>query len=107
MSRYAASHLVRPPSDCSTRPSRCWHSSQVPPPSSASYWDVELKPLSARSVLLSLILGAHPEPVSPANLVRAGEFLDVSPSTVRAALTRAVASGELQREGRDYGWVPN
>lgn len=72
-----------------------------PPASKLTHHD-ELKPLSARSALLSLLLGAHPRPMSPANLVRAGEYLDISPSTARAAITRAAASGELRRIGKDY-----
>ncbi|AXT84246.1 PaaX domain-containing protein, C- domain protein [Aeromicrobium sp. A1-2] len=60
------------------------------------------KPLSARSMLLSLVLGAHPEGLSPAKLVAAGEYFEVSSSTTRAALARAVQSGDLRRAGRDY-----
>jgi phenylacetic acid degradation operon negative regulatory protein len=58
--------------------------------------------LSARSVLLSLLLGSHPDRMSPAALVRAGEHFDIPASTVRVALTRAVAAGDLRRADGDY-----
>lgn len=63
-------------------------------------------PLPARSVVLSLLLGAHPEPLSPAGLTRAGEYFGISPSTVRAALSRAVAAGDLRRARGDYALGP-
>lgn len=69
-----------------------WHSSCVP----------EFKPLSARSVILSLMLGAHPRGMSSRELARAGDHLGIASTTVRVALTRAVANGELQRDGSTY-----
>lgn len=62
----------------------------------------ELKPLPARSVVLSLLLGSHPDRMSPAQLTRAGEHFGIPASTLRVALTRAVAAGDLRREGSDY-----
>lgn len=62
----------------------------------------DLAPLSARSVMLSLLLGSHPDRMSAAELVRAGEHFGVPPATARVALTRAVAAGDLQRDGGDY-----
>ncbi|WP_435768965.1 PaaX family transcriptional regulator C-terminal domain-containing protein [Nocardioides sp. SYSU DS0651] len=55
--------------------------------------------LSARSVVLSLVLGAHPDRMSAAAVVRAGRHLGIPESTVRVALTRAVAAGDLRRDG--------
>ena len=55
------------------------------------------RPLTARSVALSLLLGSHPDRMSPAALIRAGEHFGVPASTMRVALTRAVAAGELRR----------
>ena len=62
----------------------------------------ELKPLPARSVVLSLLLGSHPDRMSPAQLTRAGEHFGIPASTLRVALTRAVAAGDLRREDSDY-----
>lgn len=63
-------------------------------------------PLSARSTVLSLVLGAHPGGMSPRELTRAGEHLGIAPPTVRVALTRAVAAGELRRRGSHYELGP-
>jgi phenylacetic acid degradation operon negative regulatory protein len=63
---------------------------------------LELKPLSARSVVLSLLLGSHPDRMSPAMLTRAGEHFGIPASTLRVALTRAVAAGDLRRVDGDY-----
>jgi phenylacetic acid degradation operon negative regulatory protein len=62
----------------------------------------ELKPLPARSVVLSLLLGSHPDRMSPAQLTRVGEHFGIPASTLRVALTRAVAAGDLRREDSDY-----
>lgn len=58
--------------------------------------------LSARSVVLSLLLGSHPDRMSPAQLTRAGEHFGIPAATLRVALTRAVAAGDLRRESGDY-----
>ena len=62
----------------------------------------ELKPLPARSVVLSMLLGSHPDRMSPAQLTRVGEHFGIPASTLRVALTRAVAAGDLRREDSDY-----
>ena len=61
-----------------------------------------LRPLSARSVVLSLLLGAHPAELSAAALVRAGELFDVPETTLRAAVSRMVSAGDLVRDGSTY-----
>ena len=58
--------------------------------------------LPARSVVLSLLLGSHPDRLSPAALTRAGDHFGVPASTMRVALTRAVAAGDLVRVDGDY-----
>ncbi|HWJ66879.1 MAG TPA: PaaX family transcriptional regulator C-terminal domain-containing protein [Nocardioides sp.] len=63
---------------------------------------VDLAPLPARSVVLSLLLGSHPDRMSSAELVRAGEHFGIPAATTRVALTRAVASGDLRRSDGDY-----
>ncbi len=61
-----------------------------------------LRPLSARSVVLSLLLGVHPAELSAAALVRAGELFDVPETTLRAAVSRMVSAGDLVRDGGTY-----
>ncbi|GAB2980918.1 PaaX family transcriptional regulator C-terminal domain-containing protein [Nocardioides montaniterrae] len=61
-----------------------------------------MRPLPARSVVLSLLLGSHPDRMSPAALTRAGELFGIPAATLRVALTRAVAAGDLVRRDRDY-----
>ncbi|MFI2412574.1 PaaX family transcriptional regulator C-terminal domain-containing protein [Streptomyces sp. NPDC018947] len=61
-----------------------------------------LRPLSARSVVLSLLLGTHPPELPVRDLVRLVERFDVGGSTVRAALSRMVNAGDLRRTGTGY-----
>lgn len=63
---------------------------------------IDLAPLPARSVALSLLLGSHPDRMSPAQLTRAGDHFGIPASTMRVALTRAVAAGDLRRVEGDY-----
>ncbi|MEV5437565.1 PaaX family transcriptional regulator C-terminal domain-containing protein [Streptomyces sp. NPDC052682] len=64
--------------------------------------DLDLRPLSARSVVLSLLLGAHPPELPVKELVRLVEGFGVGGSTLRAALSRMVAAGDLRRTGTGY-----
>lgn len=64
--------------------------------------EVDLPPLSARSVVLSLLLGAHPPELAARDLVRGVEPFGVGGSTVRAALSRMVAAGDLRRTDGVY-----
>ncbi|MGW7381216.1 PaaX family transcriptional regulator C-terminal domain-containing protein [Streptomyces sp. NPDC054794] len=65
--------------------------------------EVDLRPLSARSVVLSLLLGAHPPELPVKDLVRLVEPFGVGGSTLRAALSRMVAAGDLRRTDAVYG----
>ncbi|MFE2629365.1 PaaX family transcriptional regulator C-terminal domain-containing protein [Streptomyces sp. NPDC001651] len=56
-----------------------------------------LRPLSARSVVLSLLLGLHPPELPVRELVRAVEPFGIAGTTLRAALSRMVAAGDLRR----------
>ncbi|MGW0211799.1 PaaX family transcriptional regulator C-terminal domain-containing protein [Streptomyces sp. NPDC003233] len=56
-----------------------------------------LRPLSARSVVLSLLLGAHPAELPVKDLVLLVEPFGVGGSTLRAALSRMVTAGDLRR----------
>lgn len=64
--------------------------------------ELELRPLSARSVVLSLLLGTHPPELPVKELVRGVEPFGVGGSTVRAALSRMVAAGDLRRTDTVY-----
>lgn len=60
------------------------------------------RPLTARSVLLSTLLGTTP-PVLPVGvLVRAGELFGISEGTVRTALSRMLAAGEVEADDGSY-----
>ncbi|MFJ8635759.1 PaaX family transcriptional regulator C-terminal domain-containing protein [Streptomyces sp. NPDC093568] len=65
--------------------------------------EVELRPLSARSVVLSLLLGLHPPELPVKDLVSAVEPFGIAGSTLRAALSRMTAAGDLRRADTVYG----
>ena len=69
---------------------------------SASANRVRLRPLSARSVVLSLLLGLHPPELPVRDLVRTVAPFGVSGSTLRAALSRMVTAGDLHRTDTVY-----
>jgi phenylacetic acid degradation operon negative regulatory protein len=52
-------------------------------------------PLTARSVVLSTLLGTHPPVLSARVLVRAGELFGISEGALRVALSRMLAAGEV------------
>ncbi|MEV0586492.1 PaaX family transcriptional regulator C-terminal domain-containing protein [Nonomuraea sp. NPDC050310] len=57
--------------------------------------------LSARSAVLSALLGCHPPSLAARHLVRIGELFGIAEGTVRVALSRMVAAGDLvQADGR-------
>ncbi|MEV7323208.1 PaaX family transcriptional regulator C-terminal domain-containing protein [Streptomyces sp. NPDC093970] len=58
---------------------------------------VDLRPLSARSVVLSVLLGTHPPRLPVKDLVRLVEPFGVGGSALRAALSRMTAAGDLRR----------
>ena len=58
--------------------------------------------LTARSVVLSVLLGAHPAWATAAELVRLTADFDVREPTLRVALTRMVAAGDLVRSADGY-----
>ncbi len=62
-----------------------------------------LRPLTARSIVLSTLLGHHPPALPAKALIRVGELFGVAEGTVRVALSRMVASGDLaQRADGTY-----
>jgi phenylacetic acid degradation operon negative regulatory protein len=63
---------------------------------------MNVRPLSARSVVLSLLLGAHPPELMARDLVQVGGQFDIAEPTLRVALTRMVATGDLERTDSSY-----
>jgi phenylacetic acid degradation operon negative regulatory protein len=64
-----------------------------------------MRPFNARSLVLSVLLGLDP-PVLPARaLVRLAELFAIAPGTMRTALSRMAASGDLLVDGDGYRLV--
>ncbi|MGP3912508.1 PaaX family transcriptional regulator C-terminal domain-containing protein [Nonomuraea sp. 10N515B] len=58
--------------------------------------------MSARSAVLSALLGHHPPRLPARHLVRIGALFGIAEGTVRVALSRMVAAGDLIQEDRFY-----
>ena len=58
--------------------------------------------MTARSVVLSVLLGAHPAWATAAELIRLTADFEIKESTLRVALTRMVATGDLIRSEDGY-----
>lgn len=58
--------------------------------------------MTARSVVLSVLLGAHPAWASAAELIRLTVDFDIKEATLRVALTRMVGAGDLVRSADGY-----
>jgi phenylacetic acid degradation operon negative regulatory protein len=59
-----------------------------------------IRPLTARSAVLSVLLGYHPPELPVSALVKVGALFDIAERTTRVALSRMVADGDLQtRDG--------
>lgn len=58
--------------------------------------------LSVRSALLSVLLGCYPDALAPGPLVAMGRHLGLGESAVRAALSRGLAAGDLERTSEGY-----
>jgi phenylacetic acid degradation operon negative regulatory protein len=67
---------------------------------------VRLRPLTARSAILSLLLGTHPPSATGRELVAFGRQVAINESAVRAALTRMVAADDLHRDNGTYTLSP-
>jgi phenylacetic acid degradation operon negative regulatory protein len=64
-------------------------------PEAARNADRTSRPLTARSVVASTLLGVDPPRLPTRLLVRSGELFGISQGTTRVALSRMVAAGEL------------
>ena len=60
------------------------------------------RPFTARSVVASTLLGSHPPQLSVDVLVRSGALFHLPAGTVRVALSRMVAAGELTTNDGSY-----
>ncbi|WP_219070268.1 PaaX family transcriptional regulator C-terminal domain-containing protein [Candidatus Mycobacterium methanotrophicum] len=58
--------------------------------------------MTARSVVLSVLLGAHPAWASVAELIRLTDDFGIKEATLRVALTRMVSAGDLVRSADGY-----
>nr|WP_067840733.1 PaaX family transcriptional regulator C-terminal domain-containing protein [Nocardia lijiangensis] len=65
-----------------------------------------VRKLTARSAILSALLGAHPAEAPVSWIVRVAIGLGLQESAVRAALTRMVAGGDLERRDSAYRLAP-
>lgn len=61
-----------------------------------------LRPLTARSVVLSVLLGTHPPHLPVRTLVRTAELFGITEGTTRVALSRLCADGDVIAEDRGY-----
>ncbi|MEO6605314.1 MAG: PaaX family transcriptional regulator C-terminal domain-containing protein [Aeromicrobium sp.] len=61
-----------------------------------------LAPLPARSVILSLMMGSDSYSMTSRQVTEIGHYFGISAATLRVALTRGVASGDLLRDGAAY-----
>src|SRR5689334_19705974 len=61
-----------------------------------------LSRMTARSVVLSVLLGAHPAWATASELIRLTADFDIKEPTVRVALTRMVSAGDLVRSEDGY-----
>lgn len=62
-----------------------------------------LRPVSARSAVLTALLATHPPRLTAAELVAGMEELGFTETATRAALSRMVTRGDLHREDSVYG----
>lgn len=61
-----------------------------------------LNRMTARSVVLSVLLGTHPAWATVAELIRLTGDFDIKEATLRVALTRMVSAGDLVRSDDGY-----
>lgn len=63
------------------------------------------RPLNARSLALSVLLGSHPPALPARALVSLADLFGIAPGTMRTALSRLVASGDATvSDGPGLGW---
>lgn len=68
--------------------------------------EVALRPLTARSAILSVLLGAHPPAAPGGHIVAWGSSVGINEPATRVALSRMVAAGDLERSQGVYTLAP-
>jgi phenylacetic acid degradation operon negative regulatory protein len=61
-----------------------------------------VRPLKARSVVLSALLGFHPPRLPVRALIRIGQLFGITEGTIRVVLTRMVADGDVMADNGAY-----
>jgi phenylacetic acid degradation operon negative regulatory protein len=61
-----------------------------------------LEPLNARSIVLSVLLGSHPPQMPVGRILEFTTLFELADGTVRTALSRMVAAGDLVNDGGIY-----
>ena len=69
---------------------------------SASTTDSVLEPLTPRSIVLSVLLGSHPPRMPVGRILEFTSLFDLADGTVRTALSRMVAAGDLINDDGIY-----
>jgi phenylacetic acid degradation operon negative regulatory protein len=64
--------------------------------------DTLLEPLNPRSIVLSVLLGTHPPRMPVGRILEFTSLFDLADGTVRTALSRMVAAGDLVNEEATY-----
>ena len=64
-----------------------------------------MRPFNARSLVLSILLGLDPPVLPVRSLVAVGELFGIAPGTMRTALSRMVAAGDLSINDEGYRLV--
>jgi len=64
-----------------------------------------IRPFDARSLVLSVLLGVDPPVLPVRTLVELAELFGIAPGTMRTALSRMVAAGDLRSDGDGYRLV--
>lgn len=67
--------------------------------------DLDVRPFNARSLVLSVLLGLDPPALASRALIALAEQFDIAPGTMRTALSRMVAAGDLVASNGGYELV--
>lgn len=77
-------------------------STRAPLPAAVARLVAGERPLTARSVIASTLLGVDPPRLPTRLLVRSGELFGIADGTTRVALSRLAAAGDVEPDGDGY-----